>query len=239
MTSNRLASTAAAALFLAAGAAWAASAPERPPVTGKATLKGAAAARRKIDTTVDPACAEIHREKLLSDDLIVSKSGGIKNVFVYVKTGVNGLFYQPGPPARLVQNGCEYAPHVQGVLVGQALNVINEDGTLHNVIASPSQNNPINFAQPVAGMKSVVRFRKPEIMVPFGCSVHPWMSAYVGVMENPFFAVTDDAGHFEIKGLPDGTFVLAAWHERLGTAEQTIVVKNGHAHPAPFVFNAK
>ncbi|MDE0576125.1 MAG: hypothetical protein OSB39_04215 [Opitutales bacterium] len=35
------------------------------------------------------------------------------------------------------------------------------------------------------------------------------MRAYIFVMEHPFFAVTDEAGQFEIKDLPDDAYTLA------------------------------
>jgi len=235
---SKLFAVAAAALLLA-GRASAGPVAERSSVTGVATFKGTVPPRIKIITSVDPACAQLHPDGILSEDLLVSKSGGVQNVFVYVKRGLNGLTYPPGPAARLIQKGCQYHPHVQGVLVGQPLEIVNDDSTFHNISSMPAQNHPINFAQPVAGMKSVATFRRPEVMVPFRCSVHPWMSAYVGVMENPFFAVTDSAGAFKISGLPDGTFVLTAWHERLGTVEKTIVVKEGRTKPVNFVFGAR
>jgi hypothetical protein len=64
-------------------------------------------------------------------------------------------------------------------------------------------------------------------MVPFKCDVHPWMIAYVGVVEHPYFAVTGGGGRFELKDLPAGTYTLEAWHEQLGTrtAEVTIAPK--------------
>ena len=63
------------------------------------------------------------------------------------------------------------------------------------------------------------------------------MSAWVAVFDHPYFAVTDDAGAFTIKGLPDGTYTLQAWHEQFGTKEQTITVKDGKAE-ANFTFDA-
>ena len=54
-------------------------------------------------------------------------------------------------------------------------------------------------------------------MVPFKCDVHGWMNAYVGVLEHPYFAVTDKDGKFTLKGLPPGTYTIEAWHEKLGT----------------------
>src|SRR6185295_3348805 len=110
-----------------------------------------------------------------------------------------------------------YLPHVVGIQVGQPLEILNSDPTLHNVHAIPKQNKEFNFGQPNKGMKTARVFDKPEIMVPFRCDVHGWMNAYAGVVAHPFFAVSTADGSFTIKGLPPGAYTLEAWHERLGT----------------------
>jgi hypothetical protein len=66
-------------------------------------------------------------------------------------------------------------------------------------------------------------------MVRLGCDVHPWMTAWVGVVEHPFFAVTDAEGRFEIAGVPAGSYTISAWHERLGTIERKVTVQKGMA----------
>jgi plastocyanin len=139
-------------------------------------------------------------------------------------------------PATLTQEGCQYKPHVIGVQANQPLEVVNGDSTLHNVNIQPKSNPAANFAQPVQGMKTTKKFEKPEVMIPFICNVHPWMKSYVGVVPHPFFAVSGDSGQFEIKGLPAGTYVLEAWHEKMGTAQQKITVKTGEIKPVSFVF---
>ncbi|CUT00163.1 Carboxypeptidase regulatory-like domain-containing protein, partial [Candidatus Kryptobacter tengchongensis] len=115
----------------------------------------------------------------------------------------------------------------------------NSDPLLHNVHAMPKKNKPFNIGQPVKGMKSYYTFTTPEIMVPFKCDVHPWMSAYAGVLDHPFFSVTDDKGGFEIKNLPPGTYTIEAWHEKLGTQTQTVTVKAGETKTIEFTFERK
>ena len=101
--------------------------------------------------------------------------------------------------------------------VGQPLEIINSDPTLHNIHALPKDNAEFNNGQPIQGMKMTHTFDKPEVMVPFKCDVHGWMNAYVGVVDNPYFAVTDKDGKFDLKNLPPGTYTIEAWHEKLGT----------------------
>jgi uncharacterized protein (DUF2141 family) len=75
-------------------------------------------------------------------------------------------------------------------------------------------------------------------MVHFKCDIHPWMSAYVGVVDNPFYQVTGDDGTFSLKGLPAGTYVVEAWQERYGTQDITVTVGAGEAKTSDFAYKA-
>ena len=85
-------------------------------------------------------------------------------------------------------------------------------------------------------MKMSHTFDKPEVMVPFKCDVHGWMNAYVGVMSNPYFAVTDKDGKFELKSLPPGTYTIEAWHEKLGTQTASVTLGAKETKDITFVF---
>ena len=87
-------------------------------------------------------------------------------------------------------------------------------------------------------MKMTHTFTKPEVMVPFKCDVHGWMNAYVGVLDHPYFATTDDKGSFDIKNLPPGTYTIEAWHEKLGTMQQKITVGAKETKDVAFTFKA-
>ena len=75
-------------------------------------------------------------------------------------------------------------------------------------------------------------------MVPFKCDVHGWMNAYVGVVEHPYFAVTDKDGKFSLKGLPPGTYTIEAWHEKLGTQTAKVTLGAKETKDANFSFKA-
>jgi plastocyanin len=171
----------------------------------------------------DPRC--VPEPGATSEQLVAGPGGGLKNVFVYVKDGLGNRTYAvPTTPVLLNQKGCRYVPHVFGVQAGQTFQIANSDATLHNVHAVPKANREFNFGQPPKVPPVDRVFDKPEIGAPVRCDVHGWMNAYVNVVPHPFFAVTNDDGTFEIKGLPAGTYTVELWHEQLGTQSQSVTV---------------
>lgn len=179
-----------------------------------------------IKMDADPVCAGLHAEPV-ETETVVADAGKLANVFVYVKEGVSGSYSAPGESALLNQEGCQYSPHVSGIMTGQTLVIRNSDQTLHNVHALPTQNEEFNQGQPFKDMELEKEFSTAEVMVRFKCDVHPWMGAYIGVVDHPFFAVSGVDGSFAIDGLPAGDYVLEAWHEKLGTQTQSVTVADG------------
>ena len=208
-------------------------------VTGIISFTGTAPARDVIKMAADPRCMP-EGGSASTEAVLVDTTGGLQNVFVYVKDGLGALrFSVPSEPALLDQKGCQYTPHVVGTQVGQPLVVINSDPTLHNVHAIPAANQEFNTGQPIQGMKHTHTFSTKEVMVPFKCDVHGWMRAYVGVLDHPFFAVTSADGTFSLKGLPPGTYTVEAWHETLGTQTQTVTIGASESKDVAFAFKPK
>jgi len=195
-------------------------------VAGKVSLEGALPANQPIRMNADPACVAANKGTSPTQETYVGEGGSLGNVFVYVQSGLSGTFPAPTTAVVLDQKGCRYIPHVFGVQVGQPIEIVNSDPTLHNVHATPKTNGEFNTAQPIQGMKTSHTFtaKEADVVVPFKCDVHGWMSASVGVLDHPYFAVTKTDGSFTIPNLPPGTYTLAAWHERLGTQTQSITV---------------
>ncbi len=206
-------------------------------VSGKASFSGTAPAVQEIDMNADPTCAGLHSETVTTEDVVVNANGTLKNVFVYVKQGLEGkTFEPPATSVKMDQNGCQYHPHVFGVQVNQPFEIINSDSTLHNVHGMPTQSKEFNLGMPIQGMKLTRKFDKPEVMVKFKCDVHPWMNAYAGVLPHPFFGVTNEEGVFEIKDLPAGQYVVEAWHEKFGVQTQNITIDEAGVQTADFAF---
>ena len=208
-------------------------------LTGKALFNGVPPQAEKIKVGADPSCQAMHPEGLSDDEVIVNANGTLKDVFVYVKEGLQGkTFAAPKTSVVFDQKGCQYSPKVFGIQVNQPLEIVNSDNTLHNVHSLPQTNQPFNLGMPIQGMRLKKTFTKPEVMVKVKCEVHPWMHAYAGVLDHPFYAVSDANGEFQIKDLPAGTYVLEAWHAKYGVMTQNVTVADGETKECPFEFKA-
>ena len=208
-------------------------------VAGKITLEGTAPAAEPIQMAADPNCARMHTSPVTTEFVVVGEGGGLANGFVYVKSGLQGEFPPPTEPVVLDQQGCTYVPHVIGIQVGQPLEIVNSDETLHNIHAMPKNNKEFNIGQPVKGLKTQRKFDAVEVMVPFKCDVHKWMNSYAGVLDHPFFAVSGPDGSFTIDGVPPGSYTVEVWHERLGTKEMNVTVAEGATAEANFTLAAQ
>ena len=207
-------------------------------VTGVVALDGPAPKNETIKMNADPVCSREAKGAQVTEFYQVGPDGKtLGNVFVYVKDGLgNYVFDAPTTPMKLDQQGCRYTPHVFGVRVGQPVEIVNSDPTLHNIHATPKVNQEFNSGQPIQGMKTTRTFTSREVMVPFKCDVHGWMNAYVGVLDHPYFAVTDASGKFELKSLPPGTYTIEAWHEKLGAQTQTVTIGAKDTKDVTFTF---
>jgi plastocyanin len=194
-------------------------------LSGTVVLSGTPPPVEMIRMNTDPVCAQTGASSP-SESVIVGASGAVKNAFVYVKDGLDPAYSFDVPTAAVVldQQGCRYTPHVVGVRVGQPIDIVNSDDTLHNVHAMPMTNQEFNQGQPVKGFRMTKTFTAPEVMVRFVCNVHGWMRAWVGVMAHPYFAVTDENGAFKIPNLPPGTYTIGVWHETFGTQQQKVTI---------------
>ena len=204
-------------------------------ITGSIMLEGTPPAAEEIRMNSDPVCLK-QATTNSTEYYVVGAEGGLGNVFVYVKEGLSGSFPAPSETFAFDQQGCRYHPHVFGIQVGQTLEIRNSDPTLHNIHATPANNDEFNTGQPIQGMTFERTFDTPEIMVPFKCDVHSWMNAWVGVLDHPFFAVTGDNGSFDISRLPPGDYVIEAWHEILGTQTQNVSVGESATAEVSFTF---
>jgi plastocyanin len=209
-------------------------------VTGTVSFKGKAPERLKIDMSQDPVCSMTGGDNYAEQYVV--HDGKLANVYIYVKSGPAAAM-SAGPvntkPVVLDQKGCKYVPHVIAMMQGEPVKFENSDATMHNIHTTPAINAPVDVSQGPNGAAEMKTFGKPEVMMPVRCNNHPWMNAFINVSATPFFAVTDADGHFEIKGLPAGTYTLAAVHEKLGEQTMTVTVAPQKTGKADFSYSMK
>ena len=193
-------------------------------ISGKVKLNGTPPPEATMKMT-DPVCSKERGNEIISSrHYVVGADKGLANVLVYIKEGAAPKA-APGEAALLDQTKCEYQPYVMGMQAGQKLKIRNSDATLHNVNAQPKINKGFNIGQPVKGSVAERTFDKPEEeFVRFKCDVHPWMFAYVGVLDHPYFAVTDKDGSFKISGVPAGKYTVAFRHPKCGVKTMEVTL---------------
>lgn len=205
-------------------------------VHGSVHFEGKIPAAKPISMAADPVCAKQHASPVVSQEVMTDGKGDLQNVIVFVSDGLGTQTFDPPSEAAVVeQKGCMYLPHVLAVRANQKLEVVNDDATSHNIHPTPANNREWNKAEP-PGAKMEEAFAREEVAIPVKCNVHPWMRGYIAVFKHPFFAVTGKDGGFDLSNLPPGTYTIKAWHEKLGTATQTVTVGAGESKEISFVF---
>lgn len=208
-------------------------------VKGSVQFSGTVPVTPPISVRGNPECAAYHEGGSVPSEEVLVKNGRTQNVFIYVKKGLEGYrFDAPNTPVVIENKNCVYVPHVTGIQVGQPVELLNGDPTLHNIHSYAKNQKAWNLGLPFQNMKQTKKFTNEEVMITLKCDVHPWMIGYVGVLNHPYFAVTNEAGEFELKNLPPGEYVIEAWHEKLGTQSKTIKIGPQETQQIDFQFSA-
>ena len=194
-------------------------------ISGEIRYTGKRPVRKAIDMSNDPACVEAHHGKAVDESLVVSPNGSLANAFIYVKEGLQGKHFEaPSTPIVIDQNGCWFRPRIVGIQTGQVFEVRNSDPVTHNIHPMAQINREWNHSQGAGDPPMVRKFLKPEVMIRVKCNVHSWMHAFIGVVDNPYFAVSKENSSYSIENLPPGTYTIGFWQEALGTQERQITV---------------
>jgi uncharacterized membrane protein/plastocyanin len=186
------------------------------------------------------ACASHYKGNAYSNEVIVT-DGKLKNVLVRVTKGLEGKSFTDIPTETVImdQIGCLYEPRIATTRVGQKVEFLNSDALFHNVRSITNNNETFNVAMPNKNDRVTKVFNKAELFVQAKCSVHPWMSAYIAVMDNPFYSLTNEKGEFSIKNLPPGDYTIELWHEVFGTQTKDITVAASGKTDLEFEFTKK
>lgn len=202
-------------------------------ISGRVTLEGTPPKEQQLplDAACSASCKKHGSELPRFTRTYVTKNGGLGDVLVTL-IDIPPQPIPAGTDALIInQSGCEYHPYVAACQVGQTIRVTNQDTLTHNIHTLPkvSGNKEVNQSQAEGTKPLEFVYDKTEEFLQFKCDVHPWMFTYVSVLNHPFYAVTSEDGHFEIKGLPDGTYKVKFKHRKAGEQIKEVEIKGGKA----------
>jgi plastocyanin len=206
-------------------------------ITGKVRYAGASPAPRKIVVTKDEAvCGKVDH---VEERLVVGADRGIRDVVVNLVDPKSAPpMKAPQPNVAIDQNGCRFMPRVQIVPAGAPVDLVNDDGILHNIRTWSKENPAFNRAQPKFKKVMTETFAKPEIFR-ISCDVHSWMEGWVVVAGHAWYALTDTSGSFRIPDVAPGTYTIRFWQEKLGTETRQVTVPATGAATVDLTFPAK
>jgi plastocyanin len=199
-------------------------------IIGVVTFKGTPPAEKEITPIMDNAdCAATYKATPTTHFYVVGPKGELADVVVSLKDVTGKSTGASAPPAVVDQKGCVYMPTILAVQTGQKIIVKNSDNCIHNVHDKPTVdgNQEANDVQMPGGADLTYTFAKPEPFLKFQCDVHPWMFAWVTVVDSPYFCVSNKDGKFVIKNVPPGKYTVEAAHRKLGAQTQEVEVKDG------------
>lgn len=196
-------------------------------IEGVISFDGKPPARAGLDMSSDPVCQRLNPQSK-SQALRVT-DGKVADVFAYLVAPPKRA-HPVRAKAQVFIEGCQLSPRVFGMQVGQKLLVENRDQTLHSLRVDSAPGFRAKRL-PRPGATITHRFTQPKVMHTLRCDVHSWETAYVAVLDHPYFAVSDSQGRLRIpvEGLPDGSYELRLWHEVLGTQTLPVKVSKGSA----------
>lgn len=209
-------------------------------VTGHVYFGGPIPSRRLADLGGFPRNLIEAPGPIYDESLVVGRDGSMANVVISISGALPAGHAMPTPPPVVLdQKYCAFVPHVVAAMVGQQLVLHSSDRLPHfshavNSLTAPTFNTPL----PATGPRVIDTFQGVETFE-VRSDVHPWMQAWVRVLDNPYFDVSRADGGYSIKDLPPGTYTLRAWHETLGEQEKQITVTGGEAVVVDFTFDGK
>ena len=166
---------------------------------------------------------------------VTGSNGGVADVVIEIK-GVKGDdwdFDDPSDGYVMRQKDCQFTPNLLVIPNGKEIKVYNDDPVGHNV-----NTGQWNKMQP-PGPEPIVQSVSGKSPSKIGCNIHSWMEAWIYPVENPYFAVTDSNGDFQIQRIPPGKYRVNIWHASLGRKNARITLEAGRSATLNHEFELK
>ncbi len=157
---------------------------------------------------------------------------------VYIEKVGDNDYDPPTEHGVVDQVNLIFVPHVIAVQKGTTIDFPNSDLVRHNVFSTPDCCNQFNLGTYDIGASKPITFNE-SCEIPLLCNVHAEMSAYVVVLDNPYFGVTEKDGSFRIENVPSGAYRLKTWHEKLRSVEQEVKVEGGKTVEVNFLMKKR
>ena len=193
-------------------------------ITGTVKWTGAKPAPLTLPISKNPDICDPDKKGTRDlERLLIGPDGGVANTVVFLKSISKGKDWDlPPTRASLDQKTCQYSPHIMLVQQRGNLNMKSSDPILHNIHMAGAAFYNLPF--PIKD-KVITRTFQKDGVVDLKCDAgHVWMNSELLVVQNPYYAVTDEHGNFKLTNVPPGDYQIAAWHEGWHVARQETFV---------------
>jgi plastocyanin len=206
-------------------------------ITGEVRFEGTPPAASTVEMSSAKDCAAQHPGGRVSAGDVLVQGGKVQNAIVAIENGLGDrVFAVPETPVVIDQHGCMFDPRVAAAQVDQPIEFRNSDALPHNVHGEPAKSSSWNFSLGLKGATRKLDVDAAQPVIPIKCDIHPWMRAFLGVYDHPYFMVTGADGTFTLRDVPPGTYTLEAWHERFGTKTATVTLAPSETKTVAFTF---